>query len=118
MQKPFTYYLSPYESSRVKPAIVKNFSNVFAQVFDEDYKRTRQRPDFVWIHTLSKCNYDVRMSSTVCSQLAGIEVLENKANLALLCHDLSDKMMLKSYVVHGKKSFVKWYENEKRKRSL
>eukprot|EP00944_MAST-04C_sp_MAST-4C-sp1_P015589 g15589.t1 len=113
--KPFTYYLSPYESSRVKPAIVKNFSNVFAQVFDEDYKRTRQGPDFVWIHTLSKCNYDVRMSSTVCSQLAGIEVLENKANLALLCHDLSDKMMLKSYVVHGKKSFVKWYENEKRK---
>ena len=44
--------------------------------------------------------------------------IENKANLALLCHDLSDKMMLKSYVVRGKKSFVKWYENEKTKHKI
>ena len=124
--KPFTYYLSPYESSRVEKAINDNFTDLFEKsenIYDnhnnsgdEEKQITKAKGlDFVWIHTLSKENYEIRMSSTVCSQIAGIEVLENKANLALLCQDLTEATTLESYVVHGKDQFLKWCKGEQRK---
>ncbi len=122
-EKRFKYYLSPYESSRVEKAINDNFNSIFEKIDpgnnnndnNNGKKQVLSGLDFVWIHTLSKDNYDIRMASTVCSQIAGIEVLENKANLALLCKDLDPFMALESYVVYGRAQFIKWCEAEQRK---
>ena len=98
-KQPFSFYLSPHESSRVKIAVEDNFSSILrsnsGQV-DSD----QPLPDFVWIHTPTHGNEQLRMECPVVSQLSGIDVLENKGNLSLLSTEI-DAPMLQSVVIAG-----------------
>ena len=100
----FTYYISPHESSRVEAAVDQNFS---AELHRADDTVIPARADFVWLHTPTQHDRQLREASTIVSQLSGIEVLENKANLALLEQDVAAPT-LASFVVKGRAGFVAW----------
>jgi len=109
---PFTYHLSPHESSRVGTAVRENFSTFFFGGHADDYKThahysRRAAPDFVWIHTPTKNDEEIRAKSLVVSLLSGIDVLENKGSLALLSSKINAPM-LQSHVIKGKLGFRAW----------
>ena len=113
---PVSYFLSPHEITRIKEAADKYFAGVFEQV-DAAAAITAANardgdgadiadiggpgvPDFVWVHRASRATKRLRERARVCSQLAGIRCLEDKASLAVLTRDLRVPT-LRSFVVNG-----------------
>ena len=78
---PFTYHCVPGERSRIAEVMRAHFGGVF-QPWEETEQGTAA--DFVWAHTREPSNDAMTVPARVCSMLSFAEVLESKANLALL----------------------------------
>ena len=132
----FTYYISPYERSRIRAVIQSNFDKYFVQDLGIQENVTKSahfppnRADFVWLHTITQHDRGLLANpdTHIVSQLSGINVFEDKANLALLLRRLqetqksttyqdaatdatqptSSVQTLESHVINGREEFSNW----------
>ena len=86
----------------LQATIEEHYSTLFRQVENLDAPAV----DFVWIHTFSEPEKDLRDRDTVVTSVAGIEILENKANLALVERGVNAPT-LESHQVKGAQ-FKRW----------
>jgi hypothetical protein len=100
---PFTYHCVPGERSRVAEVVRAHFAGVF-RPWEQDQGLAA---DFVWAHTRGGHNDGVCAGAAVCSMLSFAEVLESKANLALLRPRLRHPS-LESHVVRGVAHLRAW----------
>ena len=100
--QPFTYYISPCESSRVEATIDEHFSGLFRRLESPGDAAV----DFVWIHTFTEDHTELRDRGCVVSSVCGIELLENKPDLAVLERSVAAPT-LESHVIKGTQ-FRRW----------